>query len=73
MKAALLAEQDGTCVICQELTLGDDACLDHDHETGRPRGVLCRLCNSAFGFSKESPERIRGLLYYAVKHYRSAA
>ncbi len=52
VKAILLAEQDGFCGICGhplwELP-EKDACLDHDHQTGAVRGVLCRNCNSIEG------------------------
>lgn len=32
----------GLCWICRE---NPADCVDHDHETGAVRGVLCRVCN----------------------------
>ena len=34
------------CWICDKLFKGSDKCLDHDHETGELRYVVCRYCNS---------------------------
>lgn len=73
LKCRLFEEQEGLCAICPER--GDSPasmCLDHDHVTGKARGLLCSKCNSAFGFARESPDIIRALLYYAVRHYRAA-
>jgi len=52
--AAMLADQQGRCAICStELTSGrkgsERACLDHDHQSGRPRAFLCGSCNSKLG------------------------
>jgi hypothetical protein len=56
---SLLAEQGGVCAICQkpETELGGkhkrlvrQLAVDHDHETGQVRGLLCRRCNTAIGF-----------------------
>jgi hypothetical protein len=30
-----------------------DLCVDHDHQTGKIRGALCRVCNSAIGLLKD--------------------
>lgn len=41
--------------------------VDHSHETGATRELLCPDCNKAFGHLHESPERIRSLAVYAEK------
>ena len=38
--------------------------IDHDHETGVIRGVLCQGCNLALGHIRDSPERLRKLAGY---------
>jgi len=40
----LLAAQGGVCAICQQPSL-KTLHVDHDHETGKPRGLLCFTCN----------------------------
>ena len=38
--------------------------MDHSHESGKFRALLCSPCNTALGFLKENPDRIRGLATY---------
>ena len=45
--AMIIAEQGGGCAICLTPL---DLVLDHDHETGRFRAVLCRGCNVSLGY-----------------------
>jgi hypothetical protein len=51
-------EQEGCCRICgvNESDLKDRLCLDHDHRSGRVRGLLCRKCNSMLGFIERETE-----------------
>lgn len=43
---AMLKEQNYVCAIC-EMPFGSKTCIDHDHKSGRVRGLLCSLCNVA--------------------------
>lgn len=38
--------------------------VDHCHKTGKVRGILCGHCNTAIGFSGDSPSILRGLADY---------
>ena len=68
----LFAEQDGRCAICREAETTKDRTgrvrarlsIDHDHETGRIRGLLCHHCNAALGHAKESEYRLRDMAAY---------
>ncbi len=62
-------EQNGTCAICdrsQEDRGYADRCLsvDHDHESGVVRGLLCNGCNRALGFFEDKPELLRAAAKY---------
>lgn len=46
--ADLLAVQHGKCAICLQ-TSSVKLHVDHDHKTGRVRGLLCSLCNTSLG------------------------
>ena len=66
----LLAQQKGVCAVCQQVERGLNQygplplAVDHCHETGRIRGLLCMLCNRAAGFLRHDPARIRALADY---------
>jgi Recombination endonuclease VII len=51
----ILSAQNGACAICK--TRMTTPCVDHDHNTGRVRGLLCSECNKAIGFLKDDPDR----------------
>lgn len=73
----MLAEQNGVCAVCKrpethtrnhmEIVTNEVRRLsvDHDHQTGDARALLCSSCNVALGRMDEDPERIRALADYA--------
>jgi 5-methylcytosine-specific restriction endonuclease McrA len=71
----MLAEQGGVCACCGNPEIRIDPrtgnplslAVDHDHQTGKIRALLCSACNISFGLLNESPERIRYLLQYAER------
>jgi hypothetical protein len=61
----LLNEQQGVCRICGDL-MGSPH-VDHNHETGKVRGLLCRHCNSALGLFKDNLTTIAKALDYLTE------
>ena len=46
-------KQNGLCAICSRPIDKQTCCADHDHKTGRARGLLCRHCNLAEGYLRK--------------------
>lgn len=42
---ALEIKQHGLCAICVKAPKTGKLCVDHDHHTGKIRGLLCHKCN----------------------------
>jgi len=69
--AALLAQQNGLCAVCGEPPTDRNTrahwngklCVDHDHDTGEVRGLLCNDCNLVVGYGK-SPDVLRAAAAY---------
>jgi hypothetical protein len=69
---ALLAAHRGVCAVCERPNNQNDRRtgqhrrlhIDHDHATGKVRGLLCAKCNSALGHADDSPERLRAMALY---------
>ena len=53
--------QGGVCAICHERT---PVHVDHDHNTGLIRGILCSNCNTGIGLLADDPERLEAALAY---------
>ncbi len=72
----MLAAQGGGCAICKGVTTRtnwrsgkpDALVVDHDHETGATRGVLCSACNRAIGMLGDDPARLRAAADYLDRH-----
>ena len=62
---ALLEAHDYQCAIC----FGTEVlCVDHDHETGKVRGILCSRCNSGIGMLRDSLLLVQKASEYLEKH-----
>lgn len=66
----MVEEQSGVCAICskKETVKGGRLSVDHDHITGKVRGLLCTLCNTALGKLGDSIEGLQKAIDYLKKH-----
>lgn len=64
--------QDGRCAICgmEAGEKGEKLVVDHNHQTGQVRGLLCHLCNAMIGCARESLEILAAAsaYLYAEQH-----
>ncbi|WP_280138712.1 endonuclease VII domain-containing protein [Trujillonella endophytica] len=63
---AMLAAQGGLCAICASAPAEH---VDHDHDTGRVRRLLCFNCNGGLGQLRDDPGVLRAAARY-VEHHR---
>ena len=73
-RAVLLASQGGCCATCrtpEEKASRGKLHIDHNHTTGRVRGLLCNGCNYTLGLVKEDPEVLQNLINYLGIHVGS--
>jgi len=64
---ALMQHQGLTCAICRTqkwASRGNTPHVDHDHATGRVRGILCSNCNAALGMINDDPAIAREMAHY---------
>jgi hypothetical protein len=67
----MLGLQNGRCAICGKVPdEGRSPALDHDHETGEARGILCHHCNAGLGHFREDPDIMRKAAEYLREHKR---
>jgi hypothetical protein len=65
----LRALQNERCAICRD-PLSDNpkrVHVDHCHETGRVRGILCHHCNTGVGLFRDDPERLHRAIEYLAE------
>lgn len=64
-------DQNYVCLICSrpERYKGrDNLCVDHDHKTGKVRGLLCSSCNKALGLLEDNVEWLRKAEDYLARN-----
>jgi hypothetical protein len=64
--------QLGMCAICRSVEW-DRLHVDHDHQTGVVRGLLCGKCNKAIGLLEDDPRVVRSAETYLVAYRRAFA
>ncbi len=72
----MFKEQDGCCAICgkhqseNQSRKGRDIPLfiDHDHITGKIRGLLCSNCNSVLGYAHDDKDILKNAIDYLSKY-----
>lgn len=73
----MLVAQNGVCAIChgpeEQKIRGakvKDAFIklsvDHDHKTGRIRGLLCSKCNRGLGLFRDNPKILKKAIHYLL-------
>lgn len=67
----LFRTHNGKCDICgvSHLELNQSLCIDHNHGTGKIRGLLCKTCNSILGFCKDNPVILENAIAYLRKEF----
>lgn len=65
---AMLEAQGGVCAACGNHPEGLHLNVDHNHATGRVRGLLCSSCNLALGNVYEDIKILEGLVSY-IREY----
>jgi hypothetical protein len=57
----MVNQQGGLCAACKKRPATQ---VDHDHQTGRVRGILCLNCNAALGAFKDDPRIVWAAIEY---------
>lgn len=68
----LYEKQNGVCAICGKPEIAKNntgttrlLSIDHDHQTGKVRGLLCMSCNIFLGHLEKNAKYISKALIYA--------
>jgi hypothetical protein len=66
----MFEEQGGCCAACGEYQskFKRSLAVDHDHKTGKIRGLLCKNCNAALGNVRDNINTLDGLIKYLLKN-----
>lgn len=76
---AMKAAQNGVCAICLNPETATrrgvvrELCVDHDHDSGNVRGLLCKACNIAIGEMRDDPDRLLAAASYLNYHRAKAS
>lgn len=65
---SMVLSQNGVCAICFSTTSSGLLCVDHNHTTGKVRGLLCHVCNRSLGMMKEDVNILQSAINYIQKY-----
>ena len=70
---AIWKMQGGVCAICKSPHSGNrkvrDLIIEHDHTTGRVRGLTCQFCNHGLAGFKDNIDNLKAAILYLEKHH----
>jgi len=66
----LYEDQKGVCAICSKAPRTRRLAVDHDHKTGRIRGLLCWKCNNGLGIFLDRVEVLASAVCYIGENQR---
>lgn len=73
--ALMLKSQNNCCKICGIDNVNNSQHkhlhIDHDHSTGKIRGLLCSKCNTLLGSCKDNIEILKNAIGYLNESYKS--
>lgn len=66
----MFKEQEGKCSICKrhQSEFKKSLCVDHNHETGEIRGLLCSKCNLVLGNAEDNINILNNAIQYLTQH-----
>lgn len=72
--------QGGVCAICKQTETAIDntgkriraLAVDHNHETGAIRQLLCGSCNNLIGYAREDANVLQAASEYLIRHTETA-
>jgi hypothetical protein len=70
----MLESQNGVCAICNNFEIEKNQygikrlSVDHNHQTGKIRGLLCTKCNTGLSFFKDKPDLLIKANNYLVNY-----
>ncbi len=64
----MLISQEGKCFICKGNNKRKRLFVDHNHNTGKIRSLLCAACNAGIGYFKEDTSLLNKAISYLEMH-----
>ena len=58
--------QEGKCAICLQDIAAENSAIDHNHDSGKIRGILCKSCNRGIGLLKDEAQVLNRAYKYLI-------